>query len=244
MSGETVGTRDAGPAWREGMSAATGVPALVLASGYVGYGALAADYSLSLTGTLLSTLLIWALPGQLILVEMHQVGAPVLLILLTVMFSAVRFLPMTVVMMPLLREAHSRPLHHYAAAQLLSMTGWAWAMVRFPAMPPGRRLSYFMGFTSTLLAAAMAATAFGYLGGDRLPPLGKLALVFMSPMYFLLLLAGETRQALGRFAVVCGALSGPVLHLALPQASVLATGLIGGTAGYLLHRAWKRRREK
>jgi hypothetical protein len=34
------------------------------------------------------------------------------------------------------------------------------------------------------------------------------------------------------------------LHLALPQASVLATGLIGGTAGYLLHRAWKRRREK
>jgi predicted branched-subunit amino acid permease len=226
-------------ALKEGALAAAGVPALVLITGYLGFGALAAGNGLSLSGTMLSTLLLWALPGQLILVEMHTLGAPFALVLLTVMFSAVRFLPMTVVLMPLLREARERPLHYYAAAQLLSMSGWAWTMPRFPDMAPERRLPYFLGFAGTLMTAATLATGAGFLGGDLLPKLAKLAMVFMSPMYFLLLMTGEARQLVARLSLICGAIAGPLLHLVAPHASVLAGGLIGGTAAYCLHRAWR-----
>jgi predicted branched-subunit amino acid permease len=228
-------------AFKEGALHAAGIPALVLAAGYMGFGALAAGNGLGFAGTVLSTLFIWALPGQLILVEMHTLGAPFFAVLLSVMLSAVRFLPMTVVMMPLLREAPSRPPHFYAVAQLISMTGWAWAMARFPTIPPERRLAYFFGFALTLMASASTATALGFLAGDLLPPLAKLAFVFMSPIYFLLMLAGSISDSLGRAAIFFGALIGPVAHFVTPQWSVMLAGVLGGTLGYGAHRAWRRR---
>lgn len=227
--------------FREGVLDAAGIPALVLAAGYMGFGALAAGNGLSLAGTLLSTLFIWALPGQLILIEMHSLGAPFFAVLLSVSLSAARFLPMTVVLMPLLREARGRAGPYYLAAQLISMTGWAWTMARFPSIPPDRRLGYFFGFALTLLASASAATALGFFGGDHLPPLARLALIFMGPMYFLLLLSGSTSDALGRAAVVCGAVAGPLAHFVTPQWSVLVAGILGGTLGYAGHRMWRRR---
>lgn len=227
---------------REGARHAFGIPCMVLAAGYVGFGALAAANGLSLTGTMIATMFIWALPGQLILVEMHTLGAPFFAVVLTVVLSGARFLPMTIVLMPLLREARGRPFHYYLAAQLIAMTGWSWAMARFPAMPAERRLGYFFGFTLSLLFAASAATALGFLGGDLLPPMARLALVFMSPMYFLLLLTGSASDALARLAIGCGAIAGPVAHLVNPQWSVLAGGLIGGSVGFFLHRLLLRRR--
>jgi predicted branched-subunit amino acid permease len=228
-------------AFREGARHALAIPCLVLAAGYTGFGALAAGHGLSFTGTMLSTLCIWALPGQLILVEMHTLGAPFFAVVLTVVLSGARFLPMTVVFMPLLREAGRRPLLFYAAEQFVTMTGWAWAMARFPAMPAERRLTYYFGFTLSLLFAASCATALGFLGGDLLPPTARLAIVFMSPMYFLLILAGGTTDRLGRAAVVCGAIAGPLAHLVAPQWSVLAAGFIGGSAAFALDRLLRRR---
>jgi predicted branched-subunit amino acid permease len=144
-------------------------------------------------------------------------------------------------MMPLLREAPSRPAGLYAAAQLISMTGWAWVMARFPAIAPERRLAYFFGFALTLLASASSATALGFLAGDLLPPLAKLAFVFMSPIYFLLMLAGSTSDSLSRGAIFFGAVVGPLSHFVTPQWSVMVSGLVGGTLGYAAHRAWRRR---
>jgi predicted branched-subunit amino acid permease len=226
--------------FRQGLLHAAGIPALVLAAGYIGFGALAAGHGLSLVGTLLSTLLIWALPAQLILVEMHTLGAPFFAVLLTAVLSGARFLPMTVILAPLLHEARSRPLHQYAAAHFISMSGWAWGMARFPAMPPGERLAYFFGFTATLMASALASTGLGYLAGDLLPPTAKLAFVFMSPMYFLLLLSGGASDARGTLAIVVGAVAGPLAHLVAPQWSVLFAGLFGGTLAYGAHCAWRR----
>lgn len=227
----------------EGLRHAAGIPAMVVVAGYLGLGALAAGHGLSFAGTMFSTLFIWALPGQLILVEMHTLGAPFFAVLLTVMLSGARFLPMAVVFVPLLRETRCRPGQLYLAAQMVTMTAWAWSMPRFPAMPPERRLGYFFGFTFTLLSAASAATALGFLAGDVLPPLAKLALVFMSPMYFLLLLAGTTRDTLGWLALLLGAVTGPLVHLVAPQWSVLAGGLVGGTLAYVAHRLWRARHD-
>jgi predicted branched-subunit amino acid permease len=228
-------------AFREGALDAAGIPVLVLAAGYVGFGALAAGHGLSFVGTLICTAFIWALPGQLILVEMHTLGAPFFAVLLTVIFSAARFLPMTVVLMPLLREARSRSFHYYAAAQFVSMTGWAWAMARFPSLPPERRMGYFFGFTLALLASASIATTLGFMAGDLLPPMAKLAFVFMSPMYFLLLLAGGSNDRRGYLAIAAGAVAGPLAHVISPQWSVIVAGFLGGTLAHAAHRAWRRR---
>ena len=227
-------------ALRAGAREAAGIPAVTLAAGYVGFGALAAGHHLPLAGSVLASLWIWALPGQLILVEMYAVGAPLLALVLSVMLSAARFLPMTVVLMPMMRHERHRGWQYWLAAQLLAMTGWAMAMARFPAMVVDRRLPWFFGFTLVCWGASAAATALGYFVADSLTPVAKLGLVFLAPMYYLLILTGGIRDRLGWIALACGAAAGPLAYAASPQWSVLIGGFTGGTLAWLVQRGVRR----
>lgn len=231
----------AAAALRAGAREALGVPSAVLAAGYIGFGSLAADYGYTPGQSVASTLAVWALPGQLIMIEMSAVGAPLIVIVAAVSVSAARFLPMTVTLMPLLRSGPRRALLEYGTAQLASMTTWAEAMRRCPALALQHRLPFFVGFGLACLAASAAACAAGHLVAGALPPPVRLAFAFLAPVYFLVILIGEARTRLAAIALACGAAAGPLLHLASPQWSVIAAGFIGGTLAYCLERALGRR---
>ena len=229
------------PAFAIGVREASGIPLAVLAAGYLGFGALAADHGIPLGITVLSTVAIWALPGQLILVEMHTVGASFAALLLSVALSSARFLPMTLVLMPLMRHARHRGWHYYLAAQLLSLSGWTMAMARFPALALEQRLAWLMGFTLVCITGSAAATALGHLLAGGLTPLAKAGLVFMAPMYYLLILLGGVRERVAAASLACGALAGPLIYLVSPEWSVLGGGFAGGTLAWLVLRAARQR---
>jgi predicted branched-subunit amino acid permease len=214
------------------------VPSAVLLAGFVGFGALASAQAIALPVAVASTVVIWALPGQLIFVEMHTLGAPLLATLIAVALSSARFLPMTIMLMPELRDPAHRPWKYYLAAQLLSLSGWTMAVTRFPDLPRAQRLSWFYGFTLVLMTVSALSTAAGYLGADRLPPLVRLGLVFMVPMYYLLILAGGVRERIAALGLACGAVAGPLAYLVSPQWSVPLGGLAGGSLAYALLR-WR-----
>jgi predicted branched-subunit amino acid permease len=65
--------------------------------------------------------------------------------------------------------------------------------------------------------------------------------VFLAPVYFLMILIGDLRTRLAAIAVICGAVAGPLLYVVNPQWSVVAAGIIGGTAAYLIQRKHGRR---
>jgi predicted branched-subunit amino acid permease len=155
---------------------------------------------------------------------------------LAVMLSSARFLPMTLMLMPELRDAQHRPWKYYLAAQLLSLSGWTMAVARFPQIARAQRLAWWYGFTLVLISASALSTAAGYLGADRLPPLARLALVFLVPMYYLLILTGAVRDRVAALGLACGALAGPLAYLATPEWSVPLGGLAGGSAAYLILR--------
>lgn len=219
-----------------GVREASGIPVAVVAAGYLGFGALAADHGIPVGITVLSTLVIWALPGQLILVEMHTLGAPFVALLLSVALSSARFLPMTLVLMPLMRHARQRGWRYYLAAQLLSLVGWTTAMARFPSLALERRLAWFAGFTLVCVAGGAVATALGHLLAEGLTPLAKTGLVFMAPMYYLLILVGGVRDRVAAAGLACGAIAGPLAYLVSPDWSVLGGGLAGGTLAWLMLR--------
>ena len=228
-------------ALRGGALDALGVPAAVLGAGYIGFGSLAAEYGYSVAQTVASTLAVWALPGQLILIEMGAVGASFAVIVIAVSVSAARFLPMTVTLMPMLRGARRGRLHEYGIAQLASMTTWAAAFRRCPALAPSARLPYFVGFGLACLGVSAACGAAGHALAGALPPPVRLGFAFLAPVYFLVILVGEARTRMAAFALAAGALAGPLLHLASPQWSVIAAGFAGGTAAYLIERTVGRR---
>lgn len=208
----------------------------MLGVGYVGYGSLAQSHGFSLFETALSTVSIWALPGQLILVEMQAVGAPFLAIVFAVMFSASRFLPMAVTLIPHLRTPGVPPWRYYFAGQVLAMTSWAVAMRRFPEQTPAARLPYFLGFAMTLWLCSLACTLFGHSLAGALPAPLRLAFIFANPIYFILILTANLRERMGAIALVCGAIIGPALHLVWPAWSVVGGGVLGGSLAYLIAR--------
>lgn len=191
---------------------------------------------------MVSTLTLWAMPAQLILLEMHVAGAAMLALVLSVVLSSARFLPMTVSLMPSLRHERHAGWRYYLAAHLLSITGWTMAMARFPEIPVPRRLPWFLGFTSVCLTAGTLATLAGYVIADALTPLAKLGLVFIAPMYYLLVMLAGMRDRLAALSIAGGAIAGPLAWMLSPDWSVLAGGLAGGTLAYLADRAWRDRR--
>jgi predicted branched-subunit amino acid permease len=227
-------------AFRQGALEAAGVPAAVLAAGYVGFGAVAAGHGLSVPLAVISTLSIWALPAQLILVEMYVLDAPLLATALTVTLSSARFMPMTMMLMPLMRDERHRGWHYYVAAQLLALTGWTMAVARFPRIPQENRLAWFYGFTLVCIAASAIATGAGFIVADQLTPLARTGLVFMAPMYYLLILLGGVRDRAAVLGLACGAIAGPLVYLATPAWSVLLGGFAGGTLAYLIQRQLRR----
>jgi predicted branched-subunit amino acid permease len=205
---------------------------MVLAAGYLGFGALANGSAFPLWAALSCTLTIFALPGQLALLEMSIAGSAPVMIVITVALTSARFLPMTVALLPMLREAGRPTWRIYAAVHLLAMTGWAASMRRCPELPHEQRLPWFVGFALTNWVACLVSTAAGYLLAESLPPLVRQGLVFVGPLYFVLILTGETRTRHGVVALACGAVAGPLVYLMAPQWSVLLGGLIGGTVAW------------
>src|SRR3546814_1128796 len=72
------------PAFLTGARHAVGVPALVIAASFVGFGSLCRESGFSIWLGLASTATGWALPGQIALVELYAIGASLAVILLAV----------------------------------------------------------------------------------------------------------------------------------------------------------------
>ncbi len=238
----------AAAARRAGMRAACGMPAIVLGASYIGFGALADQAGWSPIAGMISTTLGWALPGQIALVEIYAAGGSLLAAIVAVALANARLLPMVTTLLPILRQgaAERGPLswRYFLAAHFIAITGWAIAMQRCPAMPPAQRLPFFAGFTLVLWLATILATALGFLASAGLPAAATLGLVFINPLYFMLIFVADLAHRHRAPALIIGAILGPLFHLLSPDWGLLATGLIGGSLAFLIgerHRRGKPR---
>jgi predicted branched-subunit amino acid permease len=228
---------------RAALREAFGAPAIVLGASFLGFGALCRQSGLELWHGVLSTATGWALPGQIALVELYAAGASMLAMALAVALSNARLLPMTVALMPLLRAPRWRLWTYFAAAHFVAVTGWAAAMRVCPRIPPEERLPYFTAFAGLLWAMTLATTAAGYLLAGAVPVAVSLGLVFLNPIYFMLVFAGDADRRMRALALGLGAVCGPLIYLAAPDWGLLVTGLAAGTAAYGLER-WLAARER
>jgi hypothetical protein len=67
-----------------------------------------------------------------------------------------------------------------------------------------------------------------------LPERVTLALLFLNPLYFLLLFLGDMKERARTLALLFGALLGPPLFLLEADWSLLFAGFLGGSAAFLL----------
>ncbi|MEZ5841151.1 MAG: AzlC family ABC transporter permease [Hyphomicrobiales bacterium] len=232
------------PAFRwvlRGIAGIISVPPFVLVSAFIGFGALARDTGLGLGHTVFMTGMVWALPSQIVLIGAVAAGTGIAATMAAVALSAVRLLPMTMSILPLMRgEKTSRALlmvlSHYIA-----VTAWVEAMRKLPHMPRAARVPYFAGFGTTLVLLNLGAVSAGYLMAAAVPPHIAAGLAFLTPVYFLISLSAAAQLTADRAALVFGLVLGPVFHLVEPEFDLMWTGLVAGLAAYLVHR-WRRGR--
>ena len=208
----------------------------MLGASYVGFGSLCRESALSLAQSLASTASAWALPGQIATIEMFAVGANALLITLAVALTNARLLPMTVTLMPFLRAPGIPRWRYFLFAHFVAVTAWAQGMQRCPLLPAEQRLPYFAGFAVTLWLASLIGTAIGFVAAGIMPGAVTLGFVFLNPLYFMLIFLSDLRHRLRALALAFGAALGPPLFLIDADWGLLMTGLVGGSAAFLLDR--------
>jgi hypothetical protein len=148
---------------------------------------------------------IWALPGQIALIELRALGTAA---------------PGTGAR----RHADQRALsaHGRHAAAVAAPPGLSHLALLSgrpfrrhdrlggggPALPGAARgaaAAVFLGFAIALWLACLVGTAAGYFASSSLTELVTLGLVFLNPIYFILILGGEVRHRLGVLSLLCGA---------------------------------------
>ncbi|MDH3693548.1 MAG: AzlC family ABC transporter permease [Gammaproteobacteria bacterium] len=208
-----------------------GFPGLILLTTMTGFGALAGLAGLSLPMSVMATILIWGLPGQLAMLELWVGGAGLMASIIACSLANARFLPMTVSFLPLLRAGPQGKPAMISFAQLLSLNSWAMCQRRFPEVIDALRWLYFVCFALTIISFAIVGTIVGFYGAARLPSVATIGLLFLNPLFFALVFAG-IRQRYAVFALIIGAVLGPVTYFLMPDWSLILTGLVGGSIAF------------
>jgi predicted branched-subunit amino acid permease len=217
-------------------AALTSVFFLVLSGTYIGMGALAHGFGLASWWLALSTLLVWAAPAQVILISALGTGAPLAEVAIAVSLSAIRLFPMVVALMPLLRGEGRRLRDLLLPTHFTSVSMWVESLRLLPNLPRERRVAFCNGLSVGYMGTAATFGFVGYYLAAELPPLLAGALLFLTPMSFLVSTARNARTMVERLALVLGLVLGTALTAAHVELDLLWTGIGGGTLAYAVHR--------
>ncbi len=225
-------------AFWQGIRDALGAPVLVLFAGMVGFGAMGHTHGFDAWMTGLPSLLMFALPGQVVMLEMFISGSSLLAIGFAVTLTSTRFVTMVVTLFPQLHRRDRNPLL-YLWVHMLAMTAWAVSMREFPRMSPQHRLNYFIGLALPCWLISPMGTVLGYFVAGWVPAAVTLGLVFINPLFFLLTFT-DVKPWANRIAIGLGCILGPVFYVFDADSSLLLTGLVAGTLAYVVDRRWLR----
>jgi predicted branched-subunit amino acid permease len=226
------------------MAASRSVFMIVLVGSYISIGALAHDLGFSMTWTVVSTLLIWAAPAQVILMSALGAGTAPFEAAVAVALSGIRLLPMVVVLLPVLRAAKTRVRALILPAHFTVVSVWIESLRLTPALPRENRIAFANGIGAGLCAAAAASTVAGFYLAGVLPSALVAAMLFLTPMSFLTAAIRTARLVSDRASYVIGVVTAPLLAYAHVDLDLLWTGLVGGTAAYGIYRLSQARRSK
>ncbi len=221
---------------RAGARRAASLPGLVMFLSFTGFGALAHSMRFPLPAALATDVFVWALPGQVVLVDDWTRGLPLALSALAVTLTAVRLLPMVVLVLARARVEGNPRWPEYLAAHFIAATLWVMSEMHMGAVPRRGRIPWLIGLGATLMTVMTGATVLGYLLTGAMPLPLAATLVFFTPAFFLMALAGGARARMDWLAIAAGLTLAPFVHALWPDFDLLIAGAGGGLLAWGLPR--------
>ena len=209
-------------------------PAIALGASFIAIGALLKNIGFNIQQSILSTVLTYALPGQLVMAESFFIGASLVNIFLAVWLVNARLYPMTVSLMPLLKEASQPRWKYYLSCHFLAVSSWLIMKDRIQTVDQKNRIDFWIGIGVGTWSTAIIATIIGYLLSDYLSKDMVIGLAIVNPVYFACMMVGAMKSKSISTAVILGAISGPALFLFSQEWSILIGGTLAGTIAFIV----------
>lgn len=208
-------------------------PGLGTFAAMTGFGSLAGDAGTPLWAAVALTIGVWSMPGQVAFVDLYSSGASLLVVLLIVTVANIRMFPLTIATIPLLREGRGIKASHFMMAQLNSVTSYVrLADVADRESDVRARIGFFTAFTIGTFVVGTIGTILGFTLAENLPAAGVQALIFLTPLY-LLLLTARSPKAQVQLAVVAGCVLVPAFHVWIGALGIVVGGVVAGTIAFV-----------
>ena len=209
-------------------------PAIALGCCFVAIGALLKNLGFNIQESIFSTLLIYALPGSLVMAESLLVGASLLNIFLAVWLVNARLYPMTVSLMPLLMHKSQPRWKYYLSCHFIAVSAWLIMKSRYQSVEKKHRIDFWIGIGTATWSVAILGTLIGFLSADFLNKDMMIGLAIVNPVYFMCMMVGAMKTIQVSLSVILGAILGPLFFFISPEWSILYGGFSAGTIAFFI----------
>jgi len=209
-------------------------PAIALACCFVAIGALLKNVGFNIQESVLSTVLIYALPGSLVMAESILIGASLLSIFIAVWFVNARLYPMAVSLFPLMMDESQPKWKYYLSCHFIAVSAWLIMKSNYETVEKKDRVDFWIGIGSATLSVSVLATILGFYLADYLNKDMLMGLAILNPIYFTCMMVGAMKTLQITLSVILGAILGPVFYFFSPEWSILLGGLVAGSISFLV----------
>ena len=209
-------------------------PAIALGCCFIAIGALLKNIGFNIQESIFSTMLIYALPGSLVMAESILIGASLLSIFIAVWFVNARLYPMAVSLFPLMMDESQPKWKYYLSCHFIAVSAWLIMKSNYESIEKKDRVDFWIGIGSATWSVAVFSTALGFYISDYLNKDMLMGLAILNPIYFTCMMVGAMKTIQIALSVTLGAILGPIFYFFSPEWSILLGGLIAGSIAFLI----------
>ncbi|MDC1112367.1 AzlC family ABC transporter permease [Candidatus Pelagibacter sp.] len=209
-------------------------PAIALACCFVAIGALLKNIGFNIQESIFSTMLIYALPGSLVMAESILIGASLLSIFISVWFVNARLYPMAVSLFPLMMDENQPKWKYYLSCHFIAVSAWLIMKSNYEVIEKKNRVDFWIGIGTGTWTVSILATILGFYLAEYLNKDMLMGLAILNPIYFICMMVGAMKTIQVTLSVILGGILGPVFYFISPEWSILLGGLIAGSISYFI----------
>ena len=209
-------------------------PAIALGCCFIAIGALLKNIGFNIQESIISTMLIYALPGSLVMAESILIGASLLSIFIAVWFVNARLYPMAVSLFPLMMHESQPKWKYYLSCHFIAVSAWLIMKSNYETIEKKDRVDFWIGIGSATWSVAVISTIIGFYLSDYLNKDMLMGLAILNPIYFTCMMVGAMKTIQINLSVIFGAILGPIFYFFSPEWSILLGGLVAGSVAYFI----------
>ena len=209
-------------------------PAIALGCCFIAIGALLKNIGFNIQESIFSTMIIYALPGSLVMAESILIGASLFSIFIAVWFVNARLYPMAVSLFPLMMDESQPKWKYYISCHFIAVSAWLIMKSNYESIEKKDRVDFWIGIGSATWSVAVIATIIGFYLSDYLNKDMLMGLAILNPIYFTCMMFGAMKTLQISISIILGAILGPVFYFFSPEWSILLGGLVAGSVSYFI----------